>query len=85
VYHHQAEEYDREFIKRYDEDMSTTLIFMGFFHTSSDVHVPFWLAGWSVLRRHFHIHHHSACGMLATDKRVSVFGFLTPDPVPRTP
>ena len=32
VYRHEAEEYDREFIKRYDEDMSTTLIFVGSFY-----------------------------------------------------
>ena len=29
-YRHEAEEYDREFIKRYDEDLSTTLIFVCF-------------------------------------------------------
>jgi len=28
VYRHEAEEYDREFIKRSDEDLSTTLIFV---------------------------------------------------------
>ena len=33
VYRQEAEEYDREFIKRYDEDMSTTLIFVGSFYT----------------------------------------------------
>jgi len=33
-YRHEAEEYDREFIKKYDEDMSTTLIFVGFFHVA---------------------------------------------------
>jgi len=29
-YRREAEEYDREFIKKYDEDMSTTLIFVSF-------------------------------------------------------
>jgi len=33
-YRHEAEEYDREFIKKYDEDMNTTLIFVGFFYVS---------------------------------------------------
>ena len=28
MYRHEAEEYDREFIKRYDEDLNTTLIFV---------------------------------------------------------
>jgi len=31
-YPREAEEHDREFIKKYDEDMNTTLIFVGFFH-----------------------------------------------------
>jgi len=34
VYRLEAEEYDREFIKRYDEDTSTTLIFVGFFYVT---------------------------------------------------
>ena len=29
-YRHEAEEYDREFIKKYDEDLNTTLIFVSF-------------------------------------------------------
>ena len=28
LYHREAEEYDREFIKRHDEDLNTTLIFV---------------------------------------------------------
>ena len=28
-YHKVAEEYDREFMKKYDEDLNTTLIFVG--------------------------------------------------------
>ena len=31
-YRHEAEEYNRELIKKYDEDMNTTLIFVGFLH-----------------------------------------------------
>jgi len=30
VYRREAEEYDKEFIKRYDEDLNTTLIFVSF-------------------------------------------------------
>jgi len=30
MYHNEAEEYDREFVKRYDEDLNTTLIFVCF-------------------------------------------------------
>ena len=33
-YCHEAEEYDREFIKRYDEDLNTTLIFVCISYTS---------------------------------------------------
>ena len=28
MYRHEAEEYDRDFIKKYDEDLNTTLIFV---------------------------------------------------------
>jgi hypothetical protein len=28
VYHKVAEEYDKEFLKKYDEDLNTTLIFV---------------------------------------------------------
>lgn len=31
-----AEEYDKEFMKRYDEDLNTTLIFVGLLFFSSD-------------------------------------------------
>jgi len=31
MYRHEAEEYDREFIKKHDEDLNTTLIFVCFF------------------------------------------------------
>jgi hypothetical protein len=31
TYHREAEEYDREFIKKYDEDLNTTLIFVSSF------------------------------------------------------
>ena len=56
LYHHEAEEYDREFTKRYDEDLNTTLIFVC-------IHVPHvydiltWLTGWSILCCDICIHH----------------------------
>jgi len=31
-YRKESEEYDKEFIKKYDEDLNTTLIFVGFVH-----------------------------------------------------
>jgi hypothetical protein len=38
-YHKEAEEYDKEFMKKYDEDLNTTLIFVSFV-LSSGVHAP---------------------------------------------
>ena len=35
LYRREAEEYDREFIKRYDEDLNTTLIFVRVLRPSS--------------------------------------------------
>ena len=35
VYRREADEYDREFIKRYDEDLNTTLIFVRCLRPSS--------------------------------------------------
>lgn len=32
MYREEAEEYDREFIDKYDEDLNNTLIFVRFFH-----------------------------------------------------
>jgi len=31
IYRREAEEYDKELIKKYDEDLNTTLIFVSFF------------------------------------------------------
>jgi hypothetical protein len=33
MYRHEAEEYDRDFIKKYEEDLDTTLIFVRVFFT----------------------------------------------------
>ena len=51
-----AEEYDKEFNKRYDEDLNTTLIFVSL-PSCSDAHALTRITGWSVLRRHFGLHH----------------------------
>ena len=43
----EADEYDRDFIKKYDEDLNTTLIFVGFLffiHPGCDAHLAF--RGW---------------------------------------
>jgi len=55
-YRKEAEEYDRDFMKKHDEDLNTTLIFVGYAH-SSGVHVLTWVSGRSVLRRHRRLHH----------------------------
>ena len=56
VYRHEAEEYDRDFIKKHDEDLNTTLIFVGSV-CSSHVDLLTQHTGWSVLRRDLRIHH----------------------------
>ena len=38
VYRREAEEYDREFIKKYDEDLNTTLIFVSLADLSGHTH-----------------------------------------------
>ena len=55
TYRQEAEDYDREFIKKYDEDLNTTLIFVSFVRFS-DPRVPTRLSGWSVLRRYIRVH-----------------------------
>ena len=51
-YRKEAEEYDKEFMKKHDEDLNTTLIFVGCPHCSG-VRMLTWASGRSVLRRHF--------------------------------
>ena len=51
-----AEEYDKEFDKRYDEDLNTTLIFVSL-TSHSDVSVLIQITGWSILRCHVRLHH----------------------------
>ena len=55
-YRKEAEEYDRDFMKKHDEDLNTALIFVGYPH-SSGVRVLTWVSGRSVLRRHCCLHH----------------------------
>ena len=55
-YHEEAGEYDKEFMKKYGEDLDTTLIFVCCAHRLS-VRVLIHATGWSVLRRHFRLHH----------------------------
>ena len=55
VYRKEAEEYDKEFMKKYDEDLNTTLIFVSCI-SSFDRHVLTSVAGWSLFRSHLCIH-----------------------------
>ena len=56
LYRKEAEEYDKEFMKRYDEDLNTTLIFVGYTHCLN-ARVLTWVSGRSVLRCHLCLHH----------------------------
>ena len=58
TYRQEAEEYDREFIKKYDEDLNTTLIFVSLGRWS-DVRVLTWTAGRSIFCRDFRLYHRS--------------------------
>ena len=56
MYRREAEEYDQGFIKHYEGDLNTTLVFVGFLcylHVDTLTR----LTGWSVLRRDFRIYH----------------------------
>ena len=55
-YRKEAEEYDKEFMKKHDEDLNTTLIFVGYAHYSGS-RVLTWVSGRSVLCCHFRLHH----------------------------
>ena len=58
VYRQEAEDYDKEFIKKYDEDLNTTLIFVSLPRCSGS-HLLTCATGWSVLSRDFGLHHRS--------------------------
>ena len=51
-----AEEYDKDFLKKHEEDLDTTLIFVGS-TGDSDEHVLIRVTGWSVLGRYLRVHH----------------------------
>ena len=55
-YRREAEDYDTEFIMKYDEDLDTTLIFVSP-GCRSDRRVLTCMTGRSVLRRDFCLHH----------------------------
>ena len=57
-YRKEAEEYDREFMKKYDEGLNTTLMFVGYTRYSRACNnMLTWVSGRSVLCRHFRLHH----------------------------
>ena len=58
IYRQEAEDHDKEFIKKYDEDLNTTLIFVSL-SWFSDSRLLTWTAGRSVLRRNLRLHHRS--------------------------
>ena len=53
-----AEEYDKEFMKKYEEDLNTTLIFVRLARSFS-AHALRRDTGWSVLRRNLRFHYSS--------------------------
>jgi len=55
-YRKEAEDYDKDFMKKHDEDLNTTLIFVGYPHPSG-ARVLTWVPGRSVLRRYWCLHH----------------------------
>ena len=58
AYRKVAEEYDKDFLKKYEEDLNTTLIFVSL--ASSCIESPLTRAsGWSVFCSRFRLHHPS--------------------------
>ena len=55
-YRKQAEDYDKEFLKKYDEDLNTTLIFVSPCEGLDECGLTR-ASGWSILRCHFRVHH----------------------------
>ena len=56
TYRQEAEDHDKEFIKKYDEDLNTTLIFVSLVRRSG-AHLLTWTTGWPVFRRSFRVYH----------------------------
>lgn len=50
MYKREATEYDTTYVKKYDEDLNTTLIFVCGYHYSFDGLSDVLISGWSVLR-----------------------------------
>jgi len=55
-YRREADDYDREFLRKYDENLNTTIIFVSLV-SSSSVRTLKGAPGWSVLCGCFCIHH----------------------------
>ena len=55
-YRKEAEEYDKDFMKKYDEDLNTTLIFVCHPRCPGAL-VLICVTGWSILRRRLRLHH----------------------------
>ena len=55
-YQREAEEYDREFMGKYDDDLNTTLVFVSAAHRPN-AHLLTRTAGWSLFCCGFRIHH----------------------------
>jgi hypothetical protein len=55
-YHKVAEEYDKEFLKKHDEDLNTTLIFVSS-SCGIEERVITRRTGWSILCSHIRIYH----------------------------
>ena len=55
-YRKEAEEYDKEFMKKYDEDLNTTLIFVSLARCPG-TRVLSWTTGRSFFCRGFRVHH----------------------------
>ena len=58
-YKREADEYDKDFIKKYDQDLNTTLIFVSgsFVRHPRGKLIEYVTAGWIVLRCDFSVHH----------------------------
>ena len=63
-----AEEYDKEFLKKHDEDLNTTLIFVSHPWTCGGLD-PIRISGRAVLRRRIRIHHRGGLTASARSKR----------------
>ena len=69
MYHKEAEEFDREFIDKYDEDLNGTLVFVGFFLSCLHLDVLSRFAGRVVFCRDFDIHLSAAVSAAARSEQ----------------